>query len=115
MNLSLGGPVSESLDAAILRGIEKGIHFTVAAGRCLCYSNKYPSYVVVGNSDAPAKNSSPARVQGAVTVGAVDSKSDKACFSNYGPELAGGLSPSSLGQYIDGHQCGTSALMFFPL
>ena len=41
----------------------------------------------------PAQDTSPARVQEAVTVGAVDSQNNKACFSNYGPELDGGLPP----------------------
>jgi len=48
-----------------------------------------PSNVVVGNSNMEAGTTSPARVEEAVTVGAVDSQNVKACFSNYGPELDG--------------------------
>jgi len=111
--MSLGGGASQVVDDAVKAGIEQGIHFTVAAGRCLCYRHQSLSDVVVGNSDVPAGGTSPARVKGAVTVGAVDSENNKACFSNYGPELVGESAPSSLGQHINGYQCGTSALTLF--
>ena len=55
------------------------------------------SDVVVGNSNMPAGGTSPARVQEAVTVGAADSQNNKACFSNYGPELDGEAPPLSPG------------------
>jgi hypothetical protein len=48
---------------------------------------------MVGNSNVPAEGSSPAEVQEAVTVGAVDSKNIKACFSNYGRVLDGESPP----------------------
>ena len=53
----------------------------------------YLSNVAAGNSGVPAQGTSPARVKEAVTVGAVDSQNNKACFSNYGSELDGGLPP----------------------
>ena len=113
--MSLGGSAAQSLDDAVKSGIDKGVHFTIAAGRCLCYRNQSPPEVVVGNSNKPAENYSPARVDGAVTVGAVDTQNNKACFSNYGSKLVGESPPSRLGQNINGHQCGTKALTLFPL
>lgn len=111
--MSLGGPASQSVDDAVTSGIEQGVHFTIAAGKCLFYCHQSLSDIMVGNSNTPAGGTSPARVKGAVTVGAVDSQNNKACFSNYGPELVGESAPSSLGQHINGYQCGTSALTLF--
>ena len=68
MNLSLGGGISNSLDAAINRAIADGIVVVVAAG----------------NSNADACASSPARVPNAVTVAASTSTDARASFSNYG-------------------------------
>jgi len=99
--MSLGGAASQAVDDAVTAGIEKGIHFTLAAGRCLCYRHISLSDGAVGNSDQPTKDFSPARVEGAVTVGAVDSTNRKACFSNFGPELKGELPSSSLDQRIN--------------
>jgi len=99
--MSLGRAASQTVDDAVISGIEKGIHFTVAAGRCLCYRHRSLSDGAVGNSNHPAELTSPARVKGAVTVGAVDSNNQKACFSNFGPELIGELLSSSLGQHIN--------------
>jgi len=99
--MSLGGIVSPTMDSAVESGIKNGIHFTIAAGRCLCYRHRSLSDVAVGNSNQPAELTSPARAKGAVTVGAVDSKNRKACFSNFGPELIGELLLSSLGQYFN--------------
>jgi oryzin len=66
--MSLGGPVSLSLNYAVKHAIKGGLHFTVAAG----------------NEDKPAASTSPANVEPANTVGAVDSNNEKASFSNYG-------------------------------
>ena len=69
-NMSLGGPVSQALDDAILAASQNGITFALAAG----------------NDGADANNSSPARVNGAniVTISAMDSNDNWAYFSNYG-------------------------------
>jgi len=67
-NMSLGGGVSASLDAAVSNSINDGIVFCVAAG----------------NSNVNAINSSPARVQSALTVGATDKNDFSATYSNYG-------------------------------
>jgi subtilisin family serine protease len=67
-NMSLGGGVSSTVDAAVQRVIADGVSVAVAAG----------------NSGANACNTSPARVAGALTVGATDSSDRRASFSNYG-------------------------------
>jgi cerevisin len=71
--MSLGGSAvadpSDPLGKAIKAAIAAGMHFTIAAG----------------NSNAAASTSSPANVVEANTIGAVDSNSTKASFSNYGP------------------------------
>tara|TARA_R100001369_G_scaffold21881_1_gene39674 strand:- start:50926 stop:52167 length:1242 start_codon:yes stop_codon:yes gene_type:complete len=69
-NLSLGGPVSQALDDAILAASNKGIKFALAAG----------------NESSDANNSSPARVNGAniVTISAMDVNDRWASFSNFG-------------------------------
>jgi subtilisin family serine protease len=67
-NMSLGGGVSATVDAAVQRVITDGVTVAVAAG----------------NSNANACNSSPARVAGALTVGATDRTDRRASFSNYG-------------------------------
>ena len=69
-NLSLGGPVSQALDDAILAASSKGIKFALAAG----------------NESSDANNSSPARVNGAniVTISAMDVNNKWAYFSNFG-------------------------------
>ncbi|EHQ03460.1 peptidase S8 and S53 subtilisin kexin sedolisin [Gillisia limnaea DSM 15749] len=69
-NMSLGGPVSQALDDAVLAASNKGIKFALAAG----------------NESADANNSSPARVNGAniVTISAMNSSDSWASFSNYG-------------------------------
>ncbi|CAE6444224.1 unnamed protein product [Rhizoctonia solani] len=69
--MSLGGPIAKALDKAVEGAIGRGLHFTVAAG----------------NSNAPADLFSPARVNEANTIGAVDSENKKASFSNFGPKL----------------------------
>ncbi|WP_328462676.1 S8 family peptidase [Actinoplanes sp. NBC_00393] len=67
-NMSLGGPVSRTLDAAIERSIDKGITYAVAAG----------------NENQNACDFSPAGTAAAITVGAVDMADARASFSNYG-------------------------------
>ena len=68
-NMSLGGPVSQALDDAIVAASGKGIKFVVAAG----------------NSAANANNYSPARVNGPniYTISASDSGDRFASFSNF--------------------------------
>lgn len=70
-NLSLGGPRSAQLDAAVRQSIRSGVTYTVAAG----------------NDGLPASQSSPARVAQAITVGATDRTDTRAGFSNYGASL----------------------------
>jgi subtilisin family serine protease len=67
-NLSLGGPISSSLDTAINALINRGVTVVVAAG----------------NSAADACGSSPARVANAITVSASDRNDQFASFSNFG-------------------------------
>jgi subtilisin family serine protease len=72
-NLSLGGGASTALDNAVSRSITDGVTYAVAAGN--------------GNSvgvPQDACKSSPARVTGALTVGASDPNDAPASFSNYG-------------------------------
>lgn len=69
-NMSLGGPVSQALDDAVLAASQQGIKFALAAG----------------NESTDANNSSPARVNGnnIYTISAMDSNDVWAYFSNYG-------------------------------
>ncbi|PSL07409.1 S8 family serine peptidase [Cecembia rubra] len=69
-NMSLGGPVSQALDDAVLAASNKGIKFVLAAG----------------NSSTNANNSSPARVNGENiwTISAMNSSDVFASFSNFG-------------------------------
>ncbi|MEW2066464.1 S8 family peptidase [Streptomyces sp. NPDC007346] len=68
-NVSLGGGVSTTLDSAVRRSIAAGVTYSIAAG----------------NSNAPASNYSPARVETALTVGATTRTDARASYSNYGP------------------------------
>ncbi|MFI8100530.1 S8 family peptidase [Streptomyces sp. NPDC086023] len=70
-NLSLGGGASTALDNAVRNSIADGVTYAVAAG----------------NSGVNARNSSPARVTEALTVGATNSSDAKASWSNYGAVL----------------------------
>ncbi|MER5740669.1 MULTISPECIES: S8 family peptidase [unclassified Streptomyces] len=70
-NLSLGGGASTTLDNAVKRSIADGVTYAVAAG----------------NSGVNARNSSPARVTEALTVGATNNADAKASWSNYGAVL----------------------------
>ena len=69
-NMSLGGPVSQSLDDAVIAASSNGVQFSLAAG----------------NDGADANNSSPARANGEniFTISAMDSSDNFASFSNYG-------------------------------
>ncbi|MFE2290920.1 S8 family peptidase [Streptomyces sp. NPDC059452] len=68
-NVSLGGGPSPTLDNAVRRSIAAGVTYSIAAG----------------NSNAPASNYSPARVETALTVGATTRTDARASYSNYGP------------------------------
>ncbi|MFD1096652.1 S8 family peptidase [Salegentibacter chungangensis] len=69
-NMSLGGPVSQALDDAVVAASENGIKFALAAG----------------NESDDANNHSPARANGSniVTISAMDNTDSWASFSNYG-------------------------------
>lgn len=69
-NMSLGGPVSQALDDAIIAAANEGIRFALAAG----------------NESTDANDSSPARVNHAnvYTVSAMDNQDTFAYFSNFG-------------------------------
>jgi subtilisin family serine protease len=69
-NMSLGGPVSQALDDAILAASKNGIYFALAAG----------------NDGSDANNYSPARVNGnnIFTVSAMNSTDSWASWSNWG-------------------------------
>jgi subtilisin family serine protease len=67
-NMSLGGPVSSALNAAVARSIAAGVTYAVAAG----------------NDNTNACNQSPAAAPDALTVAATDKSDRRASFSNYG-------------------------------
>jgi subtilisin family serine protease len=71
INMSLGGGASPALDAEVCDALDAGIIVAVAAG----------------NESEDARNSSPARVRQAITVGASDRRDFQASFSNYGALL----------------------------
>ncbi|MBX7442680.1 S8 family peptidase [Arthrobacter sp. MAHUQ-56] len=68
VNLSIGGPASNTLDAAVQAVIGDGI----------------PAVVAAGNSAVDACTTSPSRLPAAVTVAASDSSDRQASFSNFG-------------------------------
>jgi len=68
VNMSLGGDASSALDDEVNRLIAAGLTTVVAAG----------------NSNTDACGTSPARVPGALTVGATTEADQRAAFSNYG-------------------------------
>ncbi|KAG0699460.1 peptidase S8/S53 domain-containing protein [Suillus ampliporus] len=67
-NMSLGGGKSPSLDIAVNRAVDAGLHFAVAAG----------------NDNKDACKYSPAAAENAVTVGASTLGDERAYFSNHG-------------------------------
>ncbi|TWP52118.1 S8 family peptidase [Lentzea tibetensis] len=70
-NMSLGGPRSAAMDAAVLNSIKSGITYVGAAG----------------GSNADAGNFSPCSVKEVICVGALTQTDTKAPFSNYGPAV----------------------------
>ena len=72
-NMSLGGPVSDALDAAVIKAAATGIFFVLAAG----------------NESKDATTTSPARAEGTniFTVSAMDASDQFASFSNFGPPV----------------------------
>ncbi|MQM26534.1 S8 family peptidase [Glycomyces albidus] len=68
-NMSLGGGLSDALDAAVAASIDSGVTYAVAAG----------------NETADACGVSPARTPGAITVAASTDADARADFSNFGP------------------------------
>jgi len=69
--MSLGGPVSQSIDRAVANVIALGIPFVVAAG----------------NEAQDASNVSPAHLVSAITVGASTIDDSFASFSNFGSQV----------------------------
>jgi len=71
-NMSLGGGVSEALDAAVVKSASSGVFYAIAAG----------------NSSTDACTSSPARTgrgdNGIMTTAAIDSSDSETSWSNYG-------------------------------
>lgn len=67
-NMSLGGSISLALDSAVTTSINSGVSYAIAAG----------------NSSQNACNFSPARVAGAITVGATNNSDSRPSWSNYG-------------------------------
>eukprot|EP00057_Strongylocentrotus_purpuratus_P001194 XP_001196149.3 PREDICTED: alkaline serine protease ver112 [Strongylocentrotus purpuratus] len=70
-SMSLGGGASLTLDRAVKSMIDAGI----------------PTAVAAGNSNEDAQNTSPARLEEAITVGATDINDNRSSFSNYGSTL----------------------------
>jgi len=70
-NMSLRGSASSSIDKAVTDAIDAGVTFVVAAG----------------NDNDDARNWSPARVDKAITVGAINNQDTRASWSNYGRKV----------------------------
>jgi subtilisin family serine protease len=68
VNMSVGGTVSSTLNAAVTKSIASGVTYAVAAG----------------NDNKNACGFSPASTPTAITVGATDSADARASFSNFG-------------------------------
>ncbi|MFE0024585.1 S8 family peptidase, partial [Amycolatopsis sp. NPDC059021] len=67
-NMSLGGGVSDALDAAVKKSIAAGVTYGIAGG----------------NNNGDACQNSPARTPEAITVGATANHDSRATYSNYG-------------------------------
>ncbi|MER5353708.1 S8 family serine peptidase [Kitasatospora sp. NPDC002551] len=88
VNMSLGSDPDPVMDAAVAGSIAAGLTYTVAAG----------------NQSVDASQHSPARVPGAITVGASDRDDVPASFSNYGPLVdlyAPGVDITSVWSVVD--------------
>ncbi|KAG6288745.1 hypothetical protein E4U46_003066 [Claviceps purpurea] len=89
MNLSLGGGFSQAMNHALQSVVKAGIVCVAAAG----------------NDDKDATNMSPASAPNAITVGAINAKTDaKASFSNFGASVdiyAPGVNILSVGHLSD--------------
>ncbi len=72
-NMSLGGGANSTIDTAVRNSIASGVTYAIAAGN----GN------ILGFA-ANACNTSPARVEQALTIGATDKTDKKASWSNYG-------------------------------
>ena len=70
-NMSIQGSPDAATDTAVANSIAVGVNYTVAAGNGVLFGGD-------------ACNSTPARVAGAMTVGATDSSDARAFYSNYG-------------------------------
>ena len=68
VNMSLGGPPTQTVDDAVAR-----------------LARLMPVVVAAGNSSTNACNSSPARVPRAITIAAYDRNNLRSLFSNFGP------------------------------
>jgi len=68
INLSIGGPVNQAIDATVSNAVAQGVHVVVAAG----------------NDSQDAINVSPARSPNVITVGAININDTFAGFSNFG-------------------------------
>ncbi|GAA0971002.1 serine protease [Acrocarpospora macrocephala] len=77
VNMSLGGPASQSMDEAVRGAVASGLPFVVAAGNLGCNVNG-------GGLLCNENGYSPARVAEAITVAASDKDDLRAHFSNFG-------------------------------
>lgn len=103
--MSLGGGVSTSLDNAVKSVciVLKSFNLRLRLTRTISYPSQLISKgvhvtIAAGNENTDAENSSPARVEEAITVGASTVADARASFSNYGPLVdifAPGLSVTS--------------------
>jgi len=71
INMSIGGPINQALDATAANAVQAGVHVVVAAG----------------NEAQDANNSSPARSPTVITVGAININDQLASFSNIGSRV----------------------------
>ncbi|KAG9055957.1 subtilisin-like serine protease [Serendipita sp. 407] len=88
INLSITTPASQAIDAACAAAVSRGIHVIVAAG----------------NENVDAAQTSPARSESVISVGATDINDNAASFSNFGQTVdifAPGVSIISLGNEAD--------------